>query len=252
MTEQTITAILVDDEEKARNLLLMLLAEHCPQVQVLAQCKNVPEAVIAINKHKPAIVFLDVDMPEYTGFQLLDFIPQIDFDIIFTTAFSEYAVQAFRISALDYLMKPVNIKQLIDAVDKAQQKKMPGVYDKQLDIIKHNNSNKKPEVIAISTLDSIEFVRIADIVFLQAESAYTRIVLHGAKDIVASKNIKEFEDTLMTDSNFARVHRSYLINLNYVQRYNKTEGGSVELKTGQQLPVSKKLKEELIEKMVGG
>lgn len=251
MNTQPITAILVDDEEKARNLLLMLLTEHCPQVQVLAQCKNVPEAVIAINKHKPALVFLDVDMPEYSGFQLLDFISTVDFEIIFTTAFSEYAVQAFRVSALDYLMKPINIKQLVAAVNKAQEKKQPDVYSRQLNLIQDSYTNKKLDVIAISTISSIEFVRVTDIIFLQAENAYTRIVLNGAKDILASKNIKEFEDMLLPDSNFIRVHRSYLLNIAYVLRYNKVEGGSVEMKGGQQLPVSKKLKDDLIGKMTG-
>lgn len=251
MSNTTLTAIIVDDEEKARNMLQMLLSENCPQVTVLAHCSNVPEAVKAIQLHNPDVVFLDVDMPGCTGFELLDFIAEVNFEIIFTTAFSEYALQAFRVSALDYLMKPINIKELVIAVQKAEQKQKPDIYNRQLKLILDNYNTKKLETLAISTLDTVEFVNVNDIMYLQAESAYTRIVINGSKDIVASKNIKEFEDTLLACSNFIRTHRSYLVNTNYILRYNKTEGGSVEMKAGQQLPVSKKAKDELIGKMTG-
>ena len=246
-----LTAILVDDEEKARNMLQMLLQDNCPQVNVLAQCANVPDAVKAIQAHKPDVVFLDVDMPGYTGFELLDFISTVDFEIIFTTAFSEFALQAFRVSALDYLMKPINIKELVRAVQKAEQKQRPATYNKQLQLILDSYISKKTETIAISTIDSVEFINVKDIVYLQAESAYTRIILNNAKDIIASKNIKEFEDVLSANNNFIRIHRSYMVNLYYVARYNKTEGGTVEMKSGQQLPVSKKAKDELIGRMTG-
>lgn len=251
MSNTKLTAIIVDDEEKARNMLQMLLQENCPQVTVLAHCGNVPEAVKAIQLHRPDVVFLDVDMPGYTGFELLDFIANVTFEIIFTTAFSEYALQAFRVSALDYLMKPINIKELVIAVQKAAQKQKPDTYNKQLQLILESYNTKTVETIAISTLDTIEFVNVNDIIYLQAESAYTRIVINDAKDIVASKNIKEFEDTLSTNKNFIRTHRSYLVNSNYIVRYNKTEGGSVEMKGGAQLPVSKKAKDELMERMKG-
>ena len=118
-------------------------------------------------------------------------------------------------------------------------------------MILENYNSKKVETIAISTLDTVEFVNVNDIIYLQAESAYTRIVINDAKDIVASKNIKEFEDTLVANNNFIRTHRSYLVNINYIVRYNKTEGGSVEMKGGAQLPVSKKAKDELMERMKG-
>ncbi len=251
MSNTALTAIIVDDEEKARSMLQMLLDENCPHLKVLAHCGNVPEAVKAIQLHQPDVVFLDVDMPGYTGFELLDFIANVNFEIIFTTAFSEYALQAFRVSALDYLMKPINIKELVIAVQKAEQKQKPDTYNRQLQLILENYNSKKVETIAISTLDTIEFVNVNDIIYLQAESAYTRIVINDAKDIVASKNIKEFEDTLVANNNFIRTHRSYLVNINYIVRYNKTEGGSVEMKGGAQLPVSKKAKDELMERMKG-
>ncbi len=249
MTEKNITALIVDDEEKARNILQLLLHEHCPGIQVLAQCKNVPDAVAAINQHQPQLVFLDVDMPGYTGFQLLDFFKEVNFDIIFITAFSEYALQAFRVSAVDFLLKPIDIDQLIEAVKKAGQKKHPATYNHQLNLIRQSSTQKTVETIAISTNDSIEFIKADDIVLLQADRAYTKIVLANGTEIIASKNIKEFEEMLSVNSNFFRTHRSFIIHLKHVLRYNKTEGGSIEMKNETQVSLSKDLKDLFLQKM---
>jgi len=243
-------AIIVDDEEKARSVLQLLIDEHCPQVNVSAHCKNVPEAVAAINEHQPQIVFLDVDMPGYSGFQLLDFFKEVNFEIIFTTAFSEYAMQAFRVSAIDFLLKPIDIDQLIDAVTRVKKKNLPEIYNKQLNLIRNSNDKKPLETIAIFTSASIEFVQIDDIIVLQADRAYTNIVLTNKLEIIASKNIKEFEETLSVSPQFFRVHRSCIINLKQVLRYNKTEGGNIEMKSGHQVPLSKDAKEDFIKKMM--
>jgi two-component system LytT family response regulator len=249
MIQEKLTAIIVDDEEKARNMLQLLVDEHCPKIKVLAHCKNVPEAVAAINEHKPQIIFLDVDMPGYSGFQLLDFFQEVNFEIIFTTAFSEYALQAFRVSAIDFLLKPIDIDQLIDAVEKVKKKTQPDVYNKQLNLIRSSNSKKPLETIAISTSGSIEFVQVDDIIVLQADRAYTKIILTNEQEIIASKNIKEFEETLAASLQFFRAHRSCIINLKQVLRYNKTEGGNIEMKNGNQVPLSKDAKDEFIKKM---
>lgn len=249
MHQQKFTAIIVDDEEKARNMLQMLLSEHCPRVTVLAQCKNVPEAVDAIKQHQPQIVFLDVDMPKYSGFQLLGFFKQVNFEIIFITAFSEYALQAFRVSAIDFLLKPIDIDLLIQAVNKVAGKRLPNTYNQQLNLIRDSYGQKPLQNIAISTSDSIEFVKLADIVMLQAARAYTNIILIDGTEIIASKNIKEFEEVLTGAANFFRAHRSNIINLKHVLRYNKSEGGSIEMVNGLQVPLSKDVKEVFLQKM---
>lgn len=249
MNEQNITAIIVDDEEKARNMLQMLLTEHCPQVTVLAQCKNVPEAVEAIKEQKPQLVFLDVDMPQYSGFQLLDFFKEVNFEIIFITAFSEYALQAFRVSAIDFLLKPIDIDYLVQSVNKVAGKKQAATYNQQLNLIRDSYSQKPLQNMAISTSDSIEFVKLEDVVMLQAARAYTNIILVDGTQIIASKNIKEFEETLAPAANFFRAHRSNIINLKHVLRYNKSEGGSIEMANGLQVPLSKDVKEVFLQKM---
>lgn len=250
MIQEKITAIIVDDEEKARNILQLLLDEYCPQVSVLSHCKNVPEAVLAIQKQQPQVVFLDVDMPGYSGFQLLDFFERVNFEIIFTTAFSEYALQAFRVSAIDFLLKPIDIDQLIDAVKKTARTMQPEVYNKQLNLIRNNEHNKTLETIAISTSGSIEFVQLKDVIALLADRAYTKIVLTNGQEIIASKNIKEFDEMLTTNSHFFRVHRSSIVNLKQVLRYNKTEGGNIEMKNGLQVPLTKDAKEDFMKKMM--
>jgi len=249
MQTETITAIIVDDEEKARNILLQLLSEHCPEVTVLDQCKNVQEAVKSISRHQPRVVFLDVDMPVYSGFQLLDFFDQIEFDIIFTTAFSEYALQAFRVSALDFLLKPIDIDQLCEAVEKAKQKNNKQVYNKQLDLIRESTQQKTMDKMAIANADGIDFVNLADIVYFQADRAYTKIFLLSGKQLLASKNIKEFEEIVQRSDLFMRVHRSYILNLNHVLRYNKSEGGAIETKTGVEIPLSKDIQDAFLQRM---
>lgn len=244
-----LTAIIVDDEEKACNMLQTLLNEHCPNVIVREHCKNVPDAHKAIVAHQPDIVFLDVDMPGYSGFQLLDFFEEVNFEIIFTTAYSEYAIQAFRVSAIDFLLKPIDIDLLIEAVEKVQKKALPDVYNKQLQLIRNSYKNKPIETIAISTSDSIEFIKVDEIIALQAERAYTTIYTTGGK-MLASKNIKEFEKLLSNNEFFFRPHRSFIINLNFVQRFNKVEGGVIELQNELQIPLSKDAKDAFLIKMV--
>lgn len=244
-----LTAIIVDDEEKACNMLQTLLNEHCPNVIVREHCKNVPDAHKAIVAHQPDIVFLDVDMPGYSGFQLLDFFEEVNFEIIFTTAYSEYAIQAFRVSAIDFLLKPIDIDLLIEAVEKVQKKAQRDVYNKQLQLIRNSYKNKPIETIAISTSDSIEFIKVDEIIALQAERAYTTIYTTGGK-MLASKNIKEFEELLSNNEFFFRPHRSFIINLNFVQRFNKVEGGVIELQNELQIPLSKDAKDAFLIKMV--
>lgn len=248
MLTKKLTAIIVDDEAKARSMLQILLDEHCPTVEVLSHCKNVPEAVAAIHKLSPDIVFLDVDMPGYSGFQLLDFFEDIKFEIIFTTAFSEYALQAFRVSALDFLLKPIDIDQLIEAVTKVEKKQPSPTYNKQLDLIRES-AKKLPETIAVNTNDAIVFVKLNELILCEANRSYTKLMLTNGRQFVASKNIKEFEELLLQNSMFFRAHRSFIINLNKVLRFNKTEGGNIIMEDEIEVALSKDAKVLFIDRM---
>jgi two-component system LytT family response regulator len=242
-------AIIIDDEEKARNMLRSLIIEYCFEVTIVAECNNVPTGVAAINEHKPDVIFLDIDMPSYNGFQLLEFFKDIDFEIIFVTAYSEYAMQAFRVSALDFLQKPVDIDLLITAIEKVKKAKGKSSINAQLNVLRENLEATTIKKIALPVADGILFINVADIIYLQAERAYTQIALQNGQKIIASKNIKEFEEILAGNKNFFRSHRSHIINLNHATRYLKTDGSFIEMSDGTLVMLSKDLKETFIELM---
>jgi two-component system LytT family response regulator len=218
-----INAILIDDEERARNTLSSLLLSYCPEINVLAACANVPDGVIAINKHKPDIVFLDIEMPDYNGFELLGFFREIDFDIIFVTAYSEYAIKAFEISAVDYILKPIDIDQLKNSVEKLKQKKMHSQMQEQIQLLKESYKGDDIRKIALSMSNGLTFVEITDIVLLEADGAYTTFYLKDGQKIVVSKKLKFYEDILSNRSFFFRTHRSYFINVNFIKKYSRSE-----------------------------
>jgi two-component system LytT family response regulator len=242
-------AILIDDEQKARNMLRSLLEEYCPEVEIVTECSNVPTAVAAINDHKPDVVFLDIDMPGYNGFQLLEFFNPVNFEVIFTTAHSEYALQAFRVSALDYLQKPIDIDLLVAAVEKLKARHGNSIINEQLALLRTNDQAKAIEKIALPIADGIVFIQVKDIVQLQAERAYTSIHLKTGQPIMASKNIKEFEEILANEKYFYRCHRSNIINLKEVQKYVKSEGGYIEMSNGNSVSISKDLRDDFLRLM---
>ncbi|MBI1183513.1 response regulator [bacterium] len=237
-------AIIIDDEAKARRILEALLAEHCPDVQVIASADDVPAGVKAINREKPDVVFLDIEMPGYTGFQLLDFFDNISFDIIFTTAYSDHALKAFEVSAIDYLLKPIQIEQLVKAVEKVRKKKNHQLAEK-IEALKQNLLENKPAKIALPVADGLLFVKPEDVLYLKAESSYTHIYLQTDRALLVSKTLKEFEK-LLDHPHFMRIHRSYLINLNHVKQYVKSDGGHLEMDNGDIVYFSKDKKDELM------
>lgn len=219
----TINAIIIDDEERARNTLSSLLLNYCPEIQVESTCSNVPDGVIAINKHKPDVVFLDIEMPDYNGFELLGFFREIDFDIIFVTAYSEYAIKAFEISAVDYILKPIDIDQLKNSVEKLKQKKLHSQMQEQIELLKESYKGSDIRKIALSMSDGLTFVEIADIVLLEADGAYTTFYLKNGQKLLVSKKLKFYEDILSNRSFFFRTHRSYFINVNHIKKYSRSE-----------------------------
>ncbi|WP_293300190.1 LytTR family DNA-binding domain-containing protein [Pedobacter sp. UBA4863] len=218
-------AIIIDDEEMARVLLQQMLAAYCPQVDTLGVYADLPAGVKAIKQHKPDIVFLDIEMPGYSGLELLDFFKEdeIDFSIIFVTAYNNYAIQAFKLSAVDYLLKPIETDDLINAVKLFEQHKKTF----NLEVLKHNLGSSGVKKIALSTLSQIYFVDTQDIMFFKAEGAYTKVCLKDGREILVSKGLKTFETILAEVSIFLRCHKSYIVNLSYVTQYLRANGGSL-------------------------
>ena len=236
-------AIIIDDEERARNTLSSLLLNYCPEINVLATCSNVPDGVLAINKHKPDVVFLDIEMPDYNGFELLGFFREIDFDIIFVRAYSEYAIKAFEISAVDYILKPIDIDQLKNSVEKLKQKKLHSQMQEQIELLKESYKGDDIRKIALSMSNGLTFVEVADIVLLEADGAYTTFYLKDGQKILVSKKLKFYEDILSNRSFFFRTHRSYFINVNFIKKYSRSEN-AILMDNGTSINISRDRKQE--------
>jgi two-component system LytT family response regulator len=209
-------AIIVDDEAKARRILETFLIEYCPQIQILALAQDVPQAVKAIQKLKPDVVFLDIEMPGYNGFQLLEFFEEIDFEIIFTTAYSEFALRAFQVSAIDYLLKPIQIDQLTAAVQKLEKIQGNSFIRERMETLQKNLEEYKLKKIVIPLSEGSLFVELNDIIFLKAEGSYANIFFKDGNKVIVSKNLKDYEDQLTLEEGFFRTHRSFLINTKYI------------------------------------
>ncbi len=236
-------AVIIDDESKARNALKNLIEKHCSNIAVVAEADCVKAGVDIIKEYEPDIAFLDVQMPDGTGFDLLEQIGDIDFKIIFASAYDKFAIQAFRFSAIDYLLKPVEPEMLIEACSRLTGDSKISEINKKLEVLLNNRNSF--EKIALPTLDGINFVKIKDIIRCESDNNYTNIFLNDGRKYIVSKTLKEF-DEMLTPFNFFRIHKSHLINLNYLQKYNKGEGGYVIMEDGSELEVSRRRKEDFI------
>jgi len=223
-------AIIIDDEEMARTLLSSMIEEYCPNVEIVDMCGDLPTGVKSIRKNKPDLVFLDIEMPGYSGLELLEFFneDEIDFSIIFVTAYHQYAIQAFKLSAIDYLLKPVDADDLIKSVSLFEKRNSAKKYK----LLKENLSNQ-PKKIVLGTNASTLFVPLDDILYFKAEGSYTNVFFKDGKSLLTSKNLKHYEDVVGNYNNFYRCHKSYLININYVTEYVKSEGGYLKIGTHQ-------------------
>jgi two-component system, LytTR family, response regulator len=226
--------IIIDDEPKARLLLKAIITDYCPGLTIAEECEDLAAGVKAIKKQKPELVFLDIEMPGHSGLELLDFFneEEIDFSVIFTTAYNEYAIQAFKFSAIDYLLKPIQHTQLVEAVDRfLKQKEVQ--QSKQLKVLQQNlNSNQKWEEkkIVIPNGQAYKFLDPQDIYMMKGEGAYSEIYLSDGSKLLASKNLRHFEETLNGIPAFFRCHKSYIVNLNAILEYVKSDGGYLKLK----------------------
>lgn len=218
-----VRAIIVDDEQRARDVLSKLLERNCPMVKVVASCEDVLSAVDKIKSLKPDVVFLDVEMPDYAGYELVNFFNEINFDIIFVTAFDQYAIKAFELSAIDYLVKPIERLRLVEAVDRVAKKvninESKFQYEQLLNSIKEKEFRK----IVIPELGNKRIIEINTITAIEAEGSYCKIHQLNQKPFVISKNLKYFEARLGDTKLFFRSHRGWLVNINHIETINKTE-----------------------------
>ena len=244
-----IRSLVIDDEQNCIESLVFDLQKYCRDVEVLETCTSPKQALLSIKKHKPDLIFLDVQMPWMNGFEMLELIDEIDFAIIFTTAYDQFAAKAFRLSAVDYLLKPVDVNDLKEAVRKAGEK----IQQKTgaANITNLLNNFKKPEVsqrIAFPGREGFEFIEAGKIVYAQAEGSYTHVFLNDKRKLIISKTLSDIEEMLPAE-NFQRIHHSTLVNISHVTHLFKSDGGYIVLDTGEKLAISKSKKESLMERL---
>ncbi|MEO5890420.1 MAG: response regulator [Ferruginibacter sp.] len=242
-----LTAIIIDDEANSRNALRQKLNNHCANVNVIAECENGEEGIKSIEEKKPDVVFLDVEMPRMNGFTMLQQLKDKNFEVVFITAYDHYAIKAIKFSALDYLVKPVEVEELKIAVEKVTQKRNHPAVNNRVELLLQNFLDEKTahQRIAIASMDGLQFVPTNEIIYLEANSNYTNFFLTANRKITATKTLKDFEE-LLPATIFIRIHHSYLINKNCVEKYIKGEGGQVVMKNGITLDVARRKKEEFI------
>jgi len=247
-----INAIIVDDEQDSREILRSYLAKYCPQVELLDECADIIEARKSILKHSPHLVFLDIEMPRGNAFDLLDQWGEINFEVIFITAYSQYAVQAFSLSAAHYLLKPINIEELEKAVanviDLYDQKDKINRAEVLLANFSHEKSQNQKLVLPL--MEGMEIVKINSVLYCEAADNFTTFYFTDGRKMMICRNLRFYEKAL-SDFGFVRIHRSHLINLEYITKYKKGKGGSVIMAGGKELVVSAGCKGQLMERLKG-
>lgn len=243
-----IRALLIDDEKHSLESLQIELQQHCPQVEVVQACKGAQAGLTGIRTHRPDLIFLDIEMPGMNGFELLDHVREIPLEVIFTTAYDEYAIRAIKVSAMDYLLKPIDVQELKRAVEKVALKHHSGNTREKLEVLLTNiqNSQQGFQKLAIPTLSGLHFVDVQDIVFCEADGNYTTINTRSGNKHVISKTMKETEE-LLRNPGFFRTHQSFLVNLNYIKEYIKGSGGQLVLQNGAIIQVARARKEALMQ-----
>ena len=243
-----IRAVIIDDEQESRNAISNILKNFCDGVTVVGQAENVNGGVKVISEEKPDVIFLDIQMPDGTGFDLLERTKGQNYQVIFVTAYDRFALKAIKFSALDYLLKPVDPQQLIDAVNKIKE---PGldvesITHKIQTLLRNKNGFER---ITLPTFEGFRFINIKDIIRCEADNNYTNFYLNSGEKILVTKTLKEYDDTL-SGLDFVRVHQSHLVNIKFVDRYIKGDGGTIVMADGSEVDVSRRRKDEFLKKMV--
>lgn len=242
--------IIVDDQEFCTEIIKDMLEEHCPQVEIVAICHSGKDGLKAIKKHQPDLLILDVEMPGMTGFEMLKKISDIKFDLIFTTSFDKYSIQAIRYSALDYLLKPVIPHELKSAIERIEKEYMKSLGKKLKQLFTNlYESKKKGEQIALPSSDGLQFIAITNIIHCESDSNYTTLFLNTKEKIVITKTLKEVE-VLLEGGDFFRVHNSHLINIRHIKKYVRGNAGYVVMSDGSTISISRNRKEEFLNQFI--
>ena len=239
-----LVTIIIDDEPDAVDFISSIIGEYCPALEVKGTANNVKDGVQLIRKIKPELVFLDVEMPNGTGFDLLTHFPEKNFDVIFITAFNHYAIKAIKFSAVDYILKPINIHEFIEAVNKVIHKRTTNSFmgNENFEALLENIRSSPPTRLVIPTSDGREYLNPKDIIRIEADRSYSWFFINNRKKILVSKHLKEFQD-LLNDRNFFRPHNSHLINLDFVKKFVRHDGGYIEMIDGSIVPISRNRKD---------
>jgi|WetSurMetagenome_2_1015567.scaffolds.fasta_scaffold02129_7 two-component system, LytTR family, response regulator len=243
--------IIIDDEHDAVDFISSIITEYCPSLEVAGRAHNVNEGVAAIREIKPDLVFLDVEMPNGTGFDLLTHFPDKEFEVVFITAFNHYAIKAIKFSAVDYILKPININEFIEAVARVTKKKSekPLHPNENFKVLMENLRSSVPSRLAIPTSDGMEYLNPREIIRIEADRSYSWFYISsGERKILVSKHLKEFQE-LLGDRYFFRSHNSHLINLKFVRKFIRKEGGYIEMSDGALIPVSRNKKDLFLAQM---
>jgi two-component system LytT family response regulator len=249
--KRELKAVIIDDSAQARKLLRLMILELAPNVRIVGEAENVDDGIRLIDLEKPDAVFLDIEMPGKTGLQLAEILLEKEFtgNVVFTTAYNAYGIKAFRLSAVDYLLKPIQEDQLLEAVEKLVEEKKSRDNENRLKALSANLQDDKSEVLCIPTQNGFEYVPISEVEYLEADGSYVKIYCTNNRCKTVSKNLKYFEAALADCPTFIRPHRSFLVNSSYVTNYSKSEGGFLMLKRNVQIPVSRERKQAIQEMM---
>ncbi|MEO6720807.1 MAG: LytTR family DNA-binding domain-containing protein [Ferruginibacter sp.] len=243
-----ISCILIDDESHSLEMTEWLLKTYCPQVTIQAMCNSAEAGIEAIHKYRPDVVFLDIEMPHMNGFDMLEKFDKLFFDVVFTTAYDQFAIKAFKYSALNYLLKPIDPDDLKETIRRIEEKKDVPTRE-QIDLLMQSVKNvPKPTTtrIALTTGDGMLFVSTSEIILCQADSNYTAVILTNGKKILVSKVLKDIDETL-SGPDFYRIHNSFLINMNHINKYVRGDGGYVVMKDGTSVSISRSKRQEFME-----
>jgi len=245
-----IRVIIIEDEENSRTALQDLLKQHFKNIEVMALCRNAEEGRAAIEELRPELVFSDIELGDASAFDMLQQLSDVNFEIIFTTAFDRYAIQAIKFSALDYLLKPFSKEDLAEAITHYQEKQTKQQSAQQFDALFHNlkHIQKDSKKIALPTSSGLTIIPVKEIVRCQAEVNYTNFFLTSNNKMLVTKTLKEYEE-LLNDYDFIRVHNSNLINLHHVKNYSRGEGGTVTMSDGSVVDVSRRKKDEFLKRL---
>lgn len=247
-----INCVIIDDEKPARDSLELMLGHYFPdKVRIIGKAESLNEGILLIYKHNPDLVFLDIEMPEENGFMLFNYFQQVKFSVIFTTAYKEYAIKAIKVAALDYLLKPISVEDLREAISLYEKRLFSGIEKESIEkLIGVLNPPTNVEKIALPTFYGFQMEKTGDIIYFEADENYTKVHTISGKVLLVSRSIGDLEKTISPNT-FFRIHRSYIVNLNFVKAFNRNDGYFVTMENGAKLDVAARRKDDLIKTLTG-